>query len=208
MKSKILICIALVLAPFCSGPAKLWAVSGTVTLETGNDLKGEISFPPDNEIEMVLADSREEVSLPIEDIKKVEVADAHTTVSDEVPLMKRLWRRFIGPSEAEQTLTVTLRNGEVYEGWFSWRQSKGAVEVRTSKYVVRKTYLKPRQADRERHHPVDVTRKYIRSITFSETDTVVPKECPKCGRSFEAPDYKYCPFDATALTEPTASPRD
>ena len=68
-----------------------------------------------------------------------------------------------------------------------------------------KVYMRSRQTDRERHQPVDVTKQYVRSITFSERETAVPKKCPQCGRSFEEPDYEYCPFDGTALTEPTVS---
>ena len=205
MNCKMPICIALILALFWCNPASSWAASGTVQLTGGNAFKGEIGFPPNDEIEMVLAASREDASLPIEDIEKIEVAAARPGVSDEIPLLKRLWRRLIGPSETQQTLTVTLRNGDVYRGWLSWRQSEGLVEIRPSKYVVQKAYLKSKQTDRERHHPVDVTRQYIRSITFSETETVARKECPKCGSSFEESDYKFCPLDGTALAESGAS---
>jgi hypothetical protein len=205
MNGRMLLSIALVLASFGSRPAKSCAVSGTVRLETGDALKGEISIPPKNTIEIVLADSREKAAVPIEDIEKIEVADARPAVSGKIPFLKRIWRRFLGPSEKQQTVTVTLRNGEVFRGWLSWRQSDGVVEVRPSKYIVRKAYLKPKQTDRDRHQPIDVTKQYIRSITFSETDSPELKECPKCGKSFEKPDYKYCPFDGTALTEAEVS---
>jgi hypothetical protein len=196
---------ALILALFGSHPTRSCAVSGTVQLETGDTLKGEITFPPKNRLEVVLADSREKASVPIEDIEKIEVADARPKTSSKTPFLKRLWRRFRGPSEKQQTVTVTLRNGEVYEGWLFWLQSEGLVEVRPSKYVVQKAYLKPRQTDRGRRQPIDVTRQYVRSITFRETGKVVFKECPKCATSFEKLNYKYCPFDGTALTEAEVS---
>jgi len=201
MNGRMVLGFALVLTLFGSHPTRSFAVSGTVQLETGDVLKGEISIPPKDTIAVVLADSREKATVPIEDIEKIEVAHARPEVSSKTPFLKRIWRRFIGPSEKQQTVTVTLRNGDVFRGWLSWLQSDGVVEVRPSKYIVRKAYLKPRQVDRDRHQPIDVTKQYIRSVTFCETDSTVLKKCPKCGKSFEKPGYKYCPFDGTALTE-------
>jgi hypothetical protein len=201
MNAKMVLGLALILTLLGSHPTRSFAAAGTVQLTTGDPLKGEISIPPKDTITVVLADSREKATVPIEDIEKIEVADARPDVSSNVPFLKRIWRRFIGPAEKKQTVTVTLRSGEVFRGWLSWQQSDGVVEVRPSKYIVRKAYLKPKQADRDRRQPIDVTKQYIRSITFSETDSAVPKGCAKCGKSFEVQGYRYCPFDGTALTE-------
>jgi hypothetical protein len=204
MSQKTLTCTALILALFSLYPARSGAVPGTVQLETGDLLEGDIRLPPDDKIELVLADSREKASIPVEDIRNIEVSSSRPTASDKLPLLKRLWRRLTGPSETEQTLTITLLSGEVYRGWLLWHQSAGEVEVSESKYVVRKAYLRPRQIDRKRHQPIDVNRQYIRSITFHAKDTVVSRECAKCGTLFDRPDYKYCPFDGTSLTERSA----
>ena len=208
MNGRMLVGFALILTLVGSHATRSSAVSGTVQLKTGDALKGEINIPPKDTITIVLADSREKAAVPIEDIEKIEVADARPAVSGKTPFLKRIWRRFIGPSEKQQTVTVTLRNGDVFRGWLSWQQSDGVVEVRPSKYIVQKAYLKPKQTDRDRHQPIDVTKQYIRSITFSETDSPELKECAKCGKSFEEADYKYCPFDGTALTEAEVSVQD
>ena len=208
MKHRTVICTVLVAALSCLKPPDSRAVPGTVQLETGDVLQGDVRLPPADKLELVLADSQEEASIPIGDIRNVEVTPLYPPTSEKLSLLKRLWRRLTGPSEEEQTLTVTLRNGEVYRGWLSWRQSAGQVEVRESAYVARKAYLKPKQIDRERHQPIDVTRQYIRSITLSGVETVVSRECEKCGRSFDRSDYKYCPFDGTTLSERSASAQD
>jgi len=208
MSQKTLTCTALVLALAFLDPAQLWAVSGTVRLETGAVLEGDIRFPPEDKIELVLSDSREKAAIPVEDIKTIEVSSSRPAPSDKLPMLKRLWRRITGPSETEQLLTIKLRNGEVYRGWLFWQQSAGEVEVSESKYVVRKVYLRPRQIDRKRHQPIDVNRQHVRSITFREEDTAVSKECAKCGEKFDQPDYKYCPFDGTPLTERSVSAQE
>ena len=208
MSERIFAYTALIVALLCFGPAELWAVPGTVKLETGAVLEGDISLPPGDKIELVLAGTREKASIPVDDIKNIEVAPSSPSASGKPPLLKRLWRRFTASSDAEQTLTVTLRTGEVYTGWLFWHQSTGEVEVRESKYVVRKAYLRPRQIDRDRHHPIDVKRQYVRSITFYEKDTAVSKECPKGERSFDRSDYQFCPFDGTPLTEQKVSAQD
>ena len=208
MSQEILICTALTLALAFINPAQLWAVPGTVQLETGDVLEGDIRLPPEDKIELVLADSREKATIPVEDIKKIEVSPPPAVPSDELPMLKRLWRRLKGPSDTDQTLTIRLRNGEVYRGQLFWHQSAGEVEVSESKYIVRKAYLRPRQIDRKRHQPIDVNRQYVRSITFGEVETTVSKECPKCGNSFDEPDYEYCPFDRTPLTERSVSVKE
>jgi len=190
---------------WCVNPGPAWAVSGTIQLETGDAVNGDISVPPKNAIEIVLAESRKRAVIPIEDIKKIEVPVSQPDAQQEPSALKRFSRRFMGASEAEQALTITLRTGEMYHGWLAWRQSEGALEVRPSKYVVEKVYLKSKQADRERHHPADLTRRYVRSITFSDVAPSVQKKCPKCDRSFEQPDYKFCPLDGTPLTEQAVS---
>lgn len=192
---------ALVWAMLSLNPAQAWAVRGTVELETGDVLNGDISIPPNDEIEMVLADSSDRASIPIKEIKQIDVADPPQCDSAEASVVKRFWRRLTGPSKAEQTLTVTLRNGDVHEGRLSWRRSEGLIEVRLSKYVVRKVYVRPVKTDRQRHQPLDVSRQYVRSIRFAETERAAQKRCSKCGRLFEQSDYVYCPFDGTLLTE-------
>ena len=208
MWQRALICTVSIAVLSCLHPADLCAVPGAVRLETGDVLQGDIRFPPEDRLELVLADSQQEASIPIGDIKSVEVTAPYPRTAEKLPLLKRLWRRLTGPSEEEETLTLTLRNGEVYRGWLSWRQSAGEVEVRESAYVVRKAYLRPKQIDRERHQPIDVSKRYVRSITLGGEETVVSKECEKCGRSFERSDYKYCPFDGTTLIERSASTQD
>jgi len=208
MSKKTCACTALILALASLNPAQLWAVPGAVQLETGEVIEGDIRFPPEDKIELVLADSRDRAAIPVEDIKNLEVPLSRPATSDKLPLLKRLWRRFTGPSETDQPLTITLRNGEVYRGWLFWHQSAGEVEVSESKYIVQKAYLRPRQIDRKRHQPVDVNRQYVRSITFREQDAAVPRECAKCGTLFDKPDYKYCPFDGTSLTERSASVKE
>jgi|GEM_PF-4985723 len=192
---------AVLAALLCLRVGSSYAVPGVVELETGDILEGDVRFPPHDRLDLVLVDSQDTASIPIEDIKTVEVSSPPAARSETVPLIKRLWRRLIGPSEQEQTLTVTLRNGDVYTGWFSWRQSAGKIEVRESAYIVRDAYLRPKQIDRERHQPIDIRNRYVRSITLKDEDTVVPKECPTCNRTFEESDYKYCPFDGAPLSE-------
>lgn len=208
MSQRMLLFIALTLALAFLCPEQLWAVSGTVELETGAVLEGDIRLPPEDKIELALTDSQEKATIPIEDIKRIEVSPAPAAPSDKLPMLKRWWRRLKGPSEADRTLTIRLRNGDVYRGQLFWHQSAGEVEVSESKYVVRKAYLRSRQIDRKRHQPIDVNRQYVRSITFGEYETVVSKECPKCGNSFDEPNYEYCPFDRTPLTERSVSAQE
>ena len=201
MTQKTLTCTALILALLSLYPTRSGAVPGTVQLETGDSLEGDIRLPPNDKIELVLADSREKATIPVEDISNIEVSSSRPTASDKLPMLKRWWRRLTGPADTEQMLTVTLFSGQVYRGWLFWHQSAGEVEVSESRYIVRKAYLRPRQIDRKRHQPIDVNRQYIRSITFRKKDTIVSRECVKCGTLFDRPDYKYCPFDGTLLTE-------
>jgi hypothetical protein len=208
MSQRTFTCTALILALLSFNAAQLWAVPGTVQLETGAVLEGDIRFPPKDMIELVLADSRDKAAIPVNDIKNIEVTSSRPAPSDKLPMWKRLWRRLAGPSEKEQTLTITLRNGEVYRGWLFWHQSAGEVEVSESKYLVRKVYLRPRQIDRKRHQPIDVNRQYVRSITFCDEDVAVSRECPKCGRLFHIPEYEHCPFDGTPLTERSVSAQE
>jgi hypothetical protein len=201
MRRGALATVAVLTALLWFGVADSRAVTGVVKLETGDVLEGDVRFPPHDRLDLVLVDSEDSASIPVEDIKSVEVSSPPTDRSETLPFFKRLWRRLTGPSEQEQTLTVTLRDGDVFTGWFSWRQSAGKIEVQESDYIVREAYLRPKQIDRERHQPIDIRKRYVRSITLDHKDAVVLKECPTCNRSFEEPDYEYCPFDGTPLSE-------
>ena len=192
---------------WCYG-ADLWAAPGTVELETGEVLEGDVRFVPEDQLELVVTDSQDTLSIPLTDIKSVQV-DAPSTVQPEsLPLLKRLWRRLTGPPEQQETITVTLRSGEVHTGWLSWRQSAGEIEVRESDYIVRKAYVKHKQIDRGRHQPIDIRKRYVRSITLADEERVVLKKCPTCNRTFEQPDYEYCPYDGTPLNELPAAAQE
>jgi len=201
MRRRALASVAVLTALLWLGGSDSCAVTGVVELDTGDVLEGDVRFPPHDRLELVLVDSQDTASIPIKDIKSVEVTSAPADQSETLPFLKRVWRRLTGPSEQEQTLRVTLRNGDVYTGRFSWRQSAGKIEVRESDYIVRDAYLRPKQIDRERHQPIDIRNRYVRSITLGDEETVTLKKCPACNRSFEEPDYKYCPFDGTPLDE-------
>ena len=114
MTQKTLTCTALILALLSLYPARSGAVPGTVQLETGNTLEGDIRLPPNDEIELVLAHSREKATIPVEDISNIEVSSSRPTASDKLPMLKRWWRRLTGPADTEQMLTVTLFSGQVY----------------------------------------------------------------------------------------------